>query len=69
MPEVAGDAALLVDPTSINAIAQAMLCIWEEPRLRQQLIEAGRVERQRYSWAETARLVYEQLLRLANTNR
>lgn len=68
MPEVAGDAALLVEPTSVNAIAQAMQRIWEEPRLRQQLIEAGRIERQRYSWSETARLVYEQLLRLATTN-
>ncbi|HKK74364.1 MAG TPA: glycosyltransferase, partial [Saprospiraceae bacterium] len=62
MPEVAGAAALLVDPESVDSIAQAMQGIWIEPALRQNLIATGRVQREKYSWAETIRVVYEQLI-------
>ncbi|HIK45397.1 MAG TPA: glycosyltransferase family 4 protein [Leptolyngbyaceae cyanobacterium M65_K2018_010] len=41
MPEVAGEAALLVDPYRVEAIAQAMERIGSEPGLRSQLQRAG----------------------------
>lgn len=61
MPEVAGAAALLVDPESVAAIAAAMRRVWVEAPLRQQLLAAGRVQREKFSWEATAEKVYEQL--------
>ncbi len=57
LPEVAGDAALLVDPTSTDAIASAMLRIMNDPALRQTLIEKGLENVQRFSWKQCARTV------------
>lgn len=53
--EVAGDAALLVNPRSTHAIAQAMLRLTNEPELKQQLRHRGLSRAQQFSWAETAR--------------
>jgi len=45
MPEVAGDAALLVNPTDIKAICNAMLQIEQQPALRTRLIEQSKIQR------------------------
>jgi glycosyltransferase involved in cell wall biosynthesis len=55
LPEVAGDAALLVDPTDEQAIADAMLRLSSDPSLRQRLIEAGYANVRRFSWEKAAR--------------
>ena len=54
LPEVAGDAALYVDPTDVEAIAQAMLRLSQDETLRQALITAGYRNVQRFSWAKAA---------------
>lgn len=54
MPEIAGDAALLVDPFSIDSIAEAMTALVKDPALRNSLIEKGRKKRTAYSWDHTA---------------
>jgi glycosyltransferase involved in cell wall biosynthesis len=54
MPEIAGDAALLVDPFSVDSIAAALFRIENEPELRAQLIEKGKIRRQEFSWDKTA---------------
>lgn len=54
LPEVAGDAALYVDPTDIEAIAQAMLRLSQDEALRQELIAAGHRNVTRFSWAKAA---------------
>jgi len=54
LPEIAGDAALLVDPTDIDAIADAMLRLSQDEALRQHLIAAGYRNVQRFSWAKAA---------------
>lgn len=55
LPEVAGEAALLVDPTDTKAIAEATLRLLEEEPLRQRLREKG-IERARlFPWTRTAR--------------
>jgi glycosyltransferase involved in cell wall biosynthesis len=54
MPEVAGDAALLVDPFSVEAIAHAMMRLRDEPGLRMQLIDAGRQRAQLFNWDDSA---------------
>ena len=62
LPEVAGEAAILVDPGNAVALAGGIeRAIADHERLR----EAGLCRAARYSWAETARLtleVYRELL-------
>ena len=62
LPEVVGDAALLVDPDDRAGLAGAMARIVDEESLREELRERGLKQAQRFSWEETARLtlrVYE----------
>jgi glycosyltransferase involved in cell wall biosynthesis len=54
LPEIAGEAALLVDPTNVEAIAQAMLTLSQDEALRQRLIAAGYANVQRFSWEKAA---------------
>jgi glycosyltransferase involved in cell wall biosynthesis len=53
--EIAGDAALLVDPANVNGIAQAMLAVISNERLRQSLRTKGFERASMFSWEETAR--------------
>ncbi len=61
MPEVAGDAALLVDPFSIDSIADAMLQISINENLRKQLIEKGRERRKTFSWQKTSERLWNSI--------
>ena len=54
LPEVAGDAALLVDPNDIEAMAAAMLRLSQDETLRQELIAAGHENVKRFSWDKAA---------------
>ncbi|MGC8779506.1 MAG: glycosyltransferase family 4 protein [Anaerolineae bacterium] len=55
LPEVAGDAALLVPPDDADALAGAMARVWHEPALAAALREAGLKQASRFSWQRTAR--------------
>ena len=63
MPEVAGDAAILVDPTNIEAIADGMRQLAQSPELRKELIEKGKARRQLFSWQRTADLLWEEMMK------
>lgn len=54
IPEVAGDAALLFDPSDAEAIAAAMLRLAQDADLRQELIGRGLRRTALYSWDRTA---------------
>ena len=54
MPEIAGDAGLLVDPFSIDSIKEGMLKIYKDETLRNTLIANGRKQREKFSWDKTA---------------
>ena len=62
LPEVAGDAGILVDPTDIDAISKAILLLDKSEAERQGLIEKGRKQRQKFSWDKAAEIVYESLI-------
>ena len=66
LPEVAGKGALLVDPTDVDAIADAMLRLSQEETLRQQLVAAGYANLQRFSWEKAARQTLAVLCEAAN---
>jgi len=55
MPEVAGDAAVLVDPTDEEAIAEAMWELLTDEGARRQRVEAGRRRVQKFTWERMAR--------------
>jgi len=57
LPEVAGDAALLVDPHDTAALAGAMARVYSDPGLAEELVRRGRERAQRFSWEECARSV------------
>ena len=52
--ETAGGAALLVDPTDTDGLAQALLVACRDASLRADLIRRGSVNVTRFSWRETA---------------
>ncbi|MGE3387948.1 MAG: glycosyltransferase, partial [Bdellovibrionales bacterium] len=54
-PEVADNAALLVNPHNAEDLAHAMERIASDQKLRQDLIELGRVRGQHFSWAKCAK--------------
>jgi len=53
MPEVAGDAALLVNPLSVSDISLAMKKLAEDGQLRDSLIAKGKIQLQKFSWELT----------------
>lgn len=65
LPEVAGDAALLVDPYNVEEIATAMRRVLEDPALAQELRKKGLERAKQFTWEKTARetiAVYEKVL-------
>ena len=54
LPEVAGDAALLVDPYDTHAIAQGLERVLTDQSLRQKLIEHGHKRAKDFTWRRTA---------------
>lgn len=54
MPEIAGDAALLVDPFDYISISSAMQRLAKDENLRNELIAKGRLRRTEFSWQKTS---------------
>jgi glycosyltransferase involved in cell wall biosynthesis len=61
--EVAGDAAILVDPYQIREIAAAMSATIEDSDLHQQLRTAGLQRASQFNWSQTAKSTIEVLNR------
>jgi glycosyltransferase involved in cell wall biosynthesis len=55
LPEVAGDAALVVDPYDTDAIAHAIGLLLDDTQLRNQLVRKGYARIGLFSWDESAR--------------
>ncbi len=55
LPEVAGDAALLVEPHDVDGLAAALQRALSDEALRRQMIERGLAQAARFSWAKAAR--------------
>lgn len=60
LPELAGDAALLVDAEDTSAIAEAMVQLMQDTALRDDLIQRGTVQAGKFTWEAAA----AQMLRL-----
>jgi len=61
MPEVAGEAALIVDPYNIEDIKNAMITIENDPKLRADLSEKGLIHSQKFNWKSTANVLWNSI--------
>jgi glycosyltransferase involved in cell wall biosynthesis len=67
--EIAGDAAILVDPSSEESIGNALGRLLRDEPLRRQLIQQGRARVQKFDWQDTVQKtlgVYAELSERAN---
>ncbi|MFU8843541.1 MAG: glycosyltransferase family 4 protein [Bacteroidales bacterium] len=61
MPEVAGDAAILVDPFSVDSVCQAMQQIAHDGLLRKSMIIKGSERAKLFSWQKSADLLWDSI--------
>lgn len=54
IPEVVGDAGILIDPKAINDLADSLLTLLDNPGERDQIIAKGKQRVQQFSWEKTA---------------
>jgi glycosyltransferase involved in cell wall biosynthesis len=54
LPEVVGQAGLLVDPTDTAALSQALRRVLADAELRRDLRERGLAQAQKFSWRKAA---------------
>ncbi len=62
MPEIANNAALLVNPTDIDDVANALQNIYADVDLRNQLIAKGKIRKNNFSWDTTAEIIQKIIL-------
>lgn len=55
LPEICGDAALLADPTDIAGLSDACRRIFDDSKLRADLVASGRRQAANFSWEKAAR--------------
>ncbi len=70
LPEVVGDAGIMVDPHDVEALANAMLQVLGDSDLRREMSARGIERAKQFSWQETARRtlnVYESILKRARS--
>lgn len=63
LPEIAGDAAVLVDPLNATETKDAMIRIWQDEALRKDLIAKGLIQKQKFSWEKSGDLLWESILK------
>ena len=68
MPEIAGDAALLVDPESVEQISDAMEKISGDIELANSLVEKGKLRREDFTWDRTAENVWNSIEKIIINN-
>jgi len=61
MPEVAEDAAILVDPHEVSEIVNALLQYYENEDLRKEKIEKGRLQKEKFNWDRSSEIMYDVL--------
>lgn len=66
MPEVAGDAALLIDPLNVDEMADALYRLANDEALSSSLVEKGRVRREQFSWDITAEKLWDSMMKTLN---
>jgi len=63
IPEVGGNAVVYADPMKIDQITDAMIKLANDKDLRKELIEKGFEQKNKFSWDETAHLLWQSVER------
>ena len=63
MPEVAGNTALLVDPTDVEDIAAKMSWIYKDEALRNKLAAEAPAQAEKFSWDRSAEQLWESMMK------
>lgn len=66
MQEIAGDAALYADVTSPADIANQLMLLYKDEKLRKELIQKGRIIAREYTWDQTAGLLWQCIQKTMN---
>ncbi|HUV05756.1 MAG TPA: glycosyltransferase family 1 protein, partial [Armatimonadota bacterium] len=69
LPEVVGDAGIMVDPYNVEELAGAILRVLCDPDLRQEMSAKGLERAKKFSWEETARQTLKVYERVHNETR
>lgn len=68
LPEVAGDAAVLVDPENTEEITNAINSLYFNEVERKNLIEKGLIQAKKFTWERTSNLISNHLRKIEKTN-
>jgi len=68
MQEIANEAALYAEPESPADIAEKMMLLYKDEKLRSQLIEKGRVVVKQYSWEKSAERLWQSIEKAIQQN-
>jgi len=66
LPEIVGDAGMMVDPTSVDQIAEGLLSLIQDETLRLELRRKGLDRAAQFSWDKTAQKTWEVLKEAAS---
>jgi glycosyltransferase involved in cell wall biosynthesis len=66
MPEVAGNAAILIDPFNVADIAGGMEKMFADDALRIRLVQLGNLQKEKFTWDNTAALFWQSVCRAVN---
>ena len=64
LPEVAGEAALLIDPLDVDALAQALERVLTDDTLRREMIREGRAQAAHFTWKTAAQQLRQHYINL-----
>lgn len=64
LPEISGEAGILIDPESLEQLTEAMLRLGQNEALREQLVKKGAEQKAKFDWDQSAEKVYALLRRL-----
>ncbi len=67
MPEIAGDAALIIDPFDVAKMAEAMKTIVQDKNLRNRLVNKGYLRKNQFSWDKTANNLWQSIEKTLNS--
>lgn len=59
LPEVVGEAGLLIDPTNSYKLAESISSLIENEHVRNMMIERGHKQAEKFNWKDSAKVIYE----------
>lgn len=68
LPEVAGDAAILIDPTKPDVIANAMAQIVSSEETKLRLLKNATTQKLKFSWEKSASLLWDSIIKAISSN-